>query len=41
MTGVAYEVRWHLLTREDLRAAAKTQAIVVQPLGTLPEERSP
>lgn len=40
MSGVANEVRWHLLTREDVRAAAQAQAIVVQPLGSI-EQHGP
>lgn len=35
MTEVSREVRWQLLTREDVRAEAREQAIVVQPMGSI------
>jgi creatinine amidohydrolase len=37
---VSKEVRWQLLTREDVRAAALEQAVVVQPMGSI-EQHGP
>lgn len=40
MSGIAGEVRWQLLTREDIRAAAQQQAVVIQPIGSI-EQHGP